>query len=81
MPDSFLKITWDSFILFLLFINIFYIPLKLSFEDYSSFSVPEFLRLLLEDIPAWAFFIDILLNFNTAVYYHGALMLARTQIA
>jgi hypothetical protein len=33
-PDSRFKITWDFFILILLTLNIFYLPIKLSFDNF-----------------------------------------------
>lgn len=33
IPDSALKIVWDTFILLLLIVNIFYIPIKIAFEN------------------------------------------------
>jgi hypothetical protein len=32
VPDSFTKIIWDLFLLIIIFIDIFYIPLKISFN-------------------------------------------------
>jgi len=37
-PESIVKLLWDGFMLFLLVINIFYIPLKIAFEDSGGLS-------------------------------------------
>ena len=72
---------WDCVILILLVINIFYIPIKLIFQDSKSgFVLPYILSVLLNDIPGWAFLLDICINFNTAYYYRGAIIRARSLI-
>lgn len=35
-PESVFKLVWDGYMLFLLVINIFYIPLKIAFGDNSG---------------------------------------------
>lgn len=79
LPDSFFKILWDSFILFLLTINVFYIPLKIAFSDLNGLS--GFLLIFFEDIPSWGFVADIILNFNTAYYSKGVINQSRIRIA
>lgn len=39
MPESPFKLLWDSFILLLLIINIFYIPIEISFSDNYDFKL------------------------------------------
>lgn len=33
MPNSMIKILWDSWMLFLLILNIFYVPIKMTWES------------------------------------------------
>ena len=69
MPDSLGKIFWDTFIMAITILNIFYIPTKLAFEiELEDDGLSYF---LLEYIPTWVFIIDVLLNFNTAFYDEG----------
>lgn len=37
-PESVFKLVWDGFMLFLLVFNIFYIPLKIAFEESGGLS-------------------------------------------
>lgn len=71
---------WETLILFLLTINIFYIPIKMTYENYAGLQLPQILRFLLDDLPAYSFLIDILLNFNTACYIKGQLVIERKEI-
>lgn len=67
-PESSFKIIWDSIVVLIIVINIFFIPMSLSFDlDKSSTSV----WLFFETIPSYIFIAEILLNFNTAYYSHG----------
>lgn len=75
-----MKVIWDSFILFLLLINIFYIPIKLVFEYDDGLVLSRFLEIFLNDLPGWAFLIDIILNFNTAYYSKGVIISKRSKI-
>jgi hypothetical protein len=60
-PESMIKITFDIILMFVLILNIFYLPLKLAFE-------------LKEDLIRFyglsigILILDIFLNFNTAFY-------------
>lgn len=58
-------IIWKCFILFLLMLNIFYVPFKLSFDIFPNL----FTEMLMDLIPNYAFVIEILLNFNTGKFY------------
>lgn len=80
-PDSWAKIMWDFGILVLLVLNIFYIPLKMSFSFHDDFSASKEISFFLESAPSWTFMMDILLNFNTAQYRKGELVTDRMQIA
>lgn len=54
---------WCFFILFLLLINIFYMPLDLTFELKST----GFTNLIMNVVPTIAFLIEIILTFNTGM--------------
>lgn len=43
----------------------------MTYEPYSNLNFPILLKFLLDDLPAYSFLIDILLNFNTASYIKG----------
>lgn len=79
-PDSFTKIVWDSFILFLLVINIFYIPIKLVFEQSDGLVLTPLMKIFLNDLPGWAFLFDIFMHFNTAYYSKGVVISQRLKI-
>ena len=79
LPDSFIKIFWDVCIFFLLTINVFYIPIKISFNELDGIS--GFYLVFFEDLPSWAFVADIILNFNTAYYSKGVIKKSRLKIA
>ena len=78
LPDSLIKIFWDFVILSLLVINVFYIPLKISFDN--TMDVTSYLLIFLEDTPSYAFLCDIFMNFNTAYYSKGKLNCKRSKI-
>ncbi|CAD8133742.1 unnamed protein product [Paramecium octaurelia] len=76
-PESTFKIFWDTVVVCFIVINIFYIPMSLSFElDKSS----QISTLLFETIPSYIFIVEILLNFNTAYYSHGIIHTNRSDI-
>lgn len=52
-------------------INIFYIPIKITYEEYSELVLPNYLHFLLDDLPAYAFLFDILVNLNTSFFKKG----------
>ncbi|KAM3138944.1 hypothetical protein pb186bvf_008957 [Paramecium bursaria] len=77
-PDSPVKIIWDLVVIFFIVLNIFYIPMNLSFnlDVSSSYGI----SLFFETIPSYIFILEILLNFNTAFYYEGVIHQKRGQI-
>ncbi|CAD8049316.1 unnamed protein product [Paramecium sonneborni] len=76
-PESSFKIIWDTVVVCFIVINIFFIPMSLSFElDKSS----QISTLLFETIPSYIFIIEILLNFNTAYYNQGVIHTNRSDI-
>ncbi|CAD8091549.1 unnamed protein product [Paramecium primaurelia] len=75
-PDSLFKIVWDIILLLFIVVNIFYIPIYISFDVRSSGVFEWFFDLL----PSWIFIAEILLNFNTAYYDKGLMHEDRKQI-
>ncbi|CAD8171955.1 unnamed protein product [Paramecium octaurelia] len=75
-PDSLFKIVWDILLLLFIVVNIFYIPIYISFDVRSSGVFEWFFDLL----PSWVFMAEILLNFNTAYYDKGLMHEDRKQI-
>ncbi len=77
-PDSYYKILWDIFIVFIIVINIFYLPMKLAFSVVNTENfVTDF---FLDTIPSWAFLMEIIINFNTAYYKEGKINSNRKSI-
>lgn len=66
-PDSLFKIIWDIVLLIFIIINIFYIPLNISFDVEPS----GIFEWIFDLLPSWIFVAEILLNFNTAYYDKG----------
>ncbi|KAL4493517.1 hypothetical protein ABPG72_007525 [Tetrahymena utriculariae] len=77
-PDQYIKIIWDCFILFLLLINLLYIPMKISFSEVTQFN--NYLLIFFDDLPSWAFLCDVILNFNTGYYSKGVIITERAKI-
>ncbi|KAL4474221.1 hypothetical protein ABPG72_001760 [Tetrahymena utriculariae] len=80
-PESVYKLVWDGFVLFLLVINIFYIPLKIAFQDSGGLQWPYLLTIFLNDVPGWVFLGDMILNFFTAFYKKGVIIMEFKTIA
>ncbi|KAL4444512.1 hypothetical protein ABPG74_016805 [Tetrahymena malaccensis] len=82
LPDSLTKKIWDSYILFLLSLNIFYIPIKITWEEQSlgGFQLTSWVQIFLNDLPGWTFLADIILNFNTAYFSKGQIIYNRSKI-
>ncbi|EGR30221.1 hypothetical protein IMG5_137760 [Ichthyophthirius multifiliis] len=76
-PDSLFKKIWDCLLLFLLIINIFYIPLNLAFNLASQSYLFTY---IMNVLPGWIFSIDIILHFNTAYYQKGIIVTERRKI-
>ncbi|CAD8198939.1 unnamed protein product [Paramecium pentaurelia] len=75
-PDSKFKIIWDILLLLFIVMNIFYIPINISF-NISTQGVFEYLFDLL---PSWIFVAEIIINFNTAYYDKGLMHEDRKSI-
>ncbi len=67
-PDSIFKLIWDLTLLIFILLNIFYIPMKISFHFDNSNQTSS---LIFEKIPIWVYFTDIFLQFNMAYYKNG----------
>ncbi|KAL4491788.1 hypothetical protein ABPG72_006043 [Tetrahymena utriculariae] len=82
LPDSLTKKIWDSYILFLLSLNIFYIPIKITWEEQGlgGFQLTSWVQIFLNDLPGWTFLADIILNFNTAYFSKGQIIYSRSKI-
>ncbi|CAD8199743.1 unnamed protein product [Paramecium pentaurelia] len=76
-PDSKIKLLVDCIILILIVMNIFYIPMQLSFSLQNNAQTVDF---LFSTIPSWVFLMEIIINFNTAYYYKGMIHEDRTKI-
>jgi hypothetical protein len=64
------------FILIILLLNVFYIPLKFSFDIEAS----NFTEVMMGQIPNYAFILEILFNFKRAYYDRGILVVESAQI-
>ncbi|CAD8120687.1 unnamed protein product [Paramecium sonneborni] len=77
-PDSKIKLVMDLIILVLIIINIFYIPMQLSFQlngDNAYTTQLGIYKLILR-----IFLLEIILNFNTAYYSKGMIHESRRKI-
>ncbi|EAR98657.2 cyclic nucleotide-binding domain protein (macronuclear) [Tetrahymena thermophila SB210] len=79
-PDSPFKLLWDCFILILLFINIFYIPIKICFTGVHQMKLNEMYQVLLYDLPGYSFILDSIIRANTAFYQKGQLITQKSKI-
>ncbi|CAD8192002.1 unnamed protein product [Paramecium octaurelia] len=75
-PDSKFKIIWDILLLLFIVMNIFYIPINISFNITTSGAFEYLFDLL----PSWIFVAEIILNFNTAYYDKGLMHEDRKSI-
>lgn len=75
-PDSYFKIIWDIILLLFIIINIFYIPIYISFEIYPN----GIFEWLFDLLPSWIFIAEMVLNFNTAYYDKGLMHEDRKSI-
>ena len=76
-PDSKIKVFVDCTILLLIVMNIFYIPMQLSFSLQNNAETVDF---FFSTVPSWVFLMEIVVNFNTAYYYKGMIHDNRTKI-
>jgi len=78
-PDKFLVSFWNFIMLFFVFINALYIPLKLGFEIEEN-QINTNIYVIFEQIPVWVFIFDIGLSVNTAYYSKGVFISDRYKI-
>lgn len=64
-PDGTGKLIWDFFCMSLILYEIITIPMRISFDIEVSVEFGYFVTSV--------FLFDILITFNTAVYYHGTI--------
>lgn len=60
-------------------VNSFYISLKLSFPEIEDTPIP-YKNSLFELLPVYSYFLDIILKFNTCIYFKGSLINDRIKI-
>ncbi|CAD8117019.1 unnamed protein product [Paramecium sonneborni] len=75
-PDSKFKIIWDIVLLLFIVMNIFYIPINISFD----ITISGAFEYLFDLLPSWIFVAEIILNFNTAYYDKGLMHEDRKSI-
>ena len=80
-PDSNYRIFWDFMILFFLCLNVWYIPLKISFSLKLNIFEQTIYYYFLEFIPVTIFLIDIIVILNTSYYSKGAFITKKSKIA
>ena len=76
-PENSMVVAWKFFMLVQIIFQLFVIPVRISFQ--LKFS--ENLEFALYQAPGIALIFDILLNFNTAYYEEGILVLDRKKIS
>ena len=80
-PENNIRILWDFIVLFCLVVNIFYIPLTISFDLLSNYlNFERFDNVFCNIIPNGVFMIDMVINMNTAYYSKGEYMRKRNKI-
>lgn len=79
-PESALKQYWDIFSNIFFVINIFYIPVRVSFSFKNVEEPHYFITFLLYYLPPILLIFEIILNFNTAFYKHGMATSNRSEI-
>lgn len=64
-------------LILIIVINIFYVPMKLSFKIEN---INETVQVFVETLPSILFILEIILNFNTAFYKKGVMYTSRKDI-
>ncbi|CAD8123179.1 unnamed protein product [Paramecium sonneborni] len=78
-PDDTILIVWNISMIVIVTINVFYVSLRISFPEIRDLHLIG-KELIFEQIPVYIFFIDILLKFNTGIYFRGNLITNRIKI-
>ena len=79
-PEHNLRIFWDFVVLFTLIMNIFYIPLDITFNLEPTYLSYDINNLCFNIIPNGFFMIDMFINMNTAYYSKGEYVQKRKKI-
>lgn len=72
MPDSQIRFFFDLLVLIVITVNLFYIPMRLSFQLNGFFSVSE-VKFIFDQLPSIVFILDIVLKFMTP-YFEGGVI-------
>lgn len=72
-------IVWNVSMIVIVTINVFYVSLRISFPEIRELYLIG-KELIFEQIPVFIFFLDILLKFNTCIYFRGNLISNRIKI-
>ena len=78
-PDNTYRLFFDFYILAILIINIFNLPLVFSF-NLSRINYNKFLYILVNILPPYSFIAEIIINFNTAFYMKGEIITKKKKI-
>ena len=78
-PDKVIVSMWNFIMLFFVFINALYIPLKIGFEIDET-QINSNIFIIFEQIPVWVFIFDIAISMNTAYYSKGVFISDRIKI-
>lgn len=70
-PNSFLLLIFELLLFFVLLFLIFYIPIKVCFEQLSDYSEPPALSSFLSSIP-YVLLLEVFVSANTAYFSQGA---------
>ena len=81
MPDSGFKTLWNGYVLLIIMINIFYLPLKIAFELDNNSQESSVQWFFFDMLPIITFMFEMIFNFNTGFYYEGSVHISRRKIA
>jgi len=79
-PENNMRISWDFVVLFALIVNIFYIPLDISFDLEPTYLNFTKTNLICNIAPNVFFMLDMVINMNTAYYSKGEYVQKRRKI-
>lgn len=78
-PDKPIISVWNFTMLFFVFINAFYIPMKIGFAI-EEYDINVIFFVIFGQVPVWIFIFDILISLNTAYYSKGVFISDRYKI-
>ncbi|CAD8060849.1 unnamed protein product [Paramecium primaurelia] len=78
-PDDIIIIIWNIYFLLIVTINVFYVSLRLSFEEIveMNWDLKDF---IFEQLPSYSFILEIIIKFNTCIYSKGVLIKNRKRL-